>query len=66
MNKQILKDLIEKSSLTQREFAKQAGTTEFQISQWLSGFRNIRDTRLQEIAKSSGYIIKINYEILAQ
>ena len=65
-NKNILKDLIQKSGLSQREFARQNNTTEFQISQWLAGSRNIKLQRLQDIAKKMGFIIKINYEILAQ
>lgn len=66
MNKEILKSLIEKTGLTQRAFGEKIGVDETRISHWLSGYRNIRNARLEEIAKTFGYIIKINYEILAQ
>lgn len=66
MNKDILKDLIQKSGLSQREFADKIGTTEMQISKWLAGSRNIKLQRLQDIAKKMGFTIKINYEILTQ
>lgn len=64
MNKEILKQIIQNSGHTQREFAKQIGTTEFQVSQWISGYRNIREKRLQEILTQ--FKLKINFEILAQ
>ena len=64
MTKQILKQIIQHTGFTQREFAKQVGTTEFQVSQWLSGHRNIRESRLQEILTQ--FNLKISFELLAQ
>lgn len=64
MNKEILKQVIQYTGLKQREFAKQIGTTEFQVSQWLSGHRNIREKRLNEILTQ--FNLKISFELLAQ
>lgn len=63
-SKEILKQIIQTTGLTQREFAKQIKTTEFQVSHWLSGYRNIRETRLKEILTQ--FNLKISFEILAQ
>ena len=63
MNKEILNKIIIQTGLTQREFANQIKTTESQVSHWLSGYRNIRENRLNEILTQ--FILKINFEILA-
>lgn len=64
MNKEILSQLIQKTGLTHREFAKKVGTNEVQVSKWLSGTRNIREKRLLQILTLFNY--KISFEILAQ
>lgn len=64
MTKEILKQAIIKTGLTQREFAKQIGTTEMQVSKWLSGQRNIRENRLLEILTQ--FNLKISFKILAR
>jgi len=63
-SKEILKQIIQITGLTQREFAKQIKTTEFQVSHWLSGYRTIRENRLNEILTQ--FNLKINFEILAR
>lgn len=63
-SKEILKQIIQITGLTQRDFAKQIKTTEFQVSHWLSGYRTIRETRLKEILTQ--FNLKITFEILAQ
>jgi len=65
-NKVILKELIRQSKLSQRQVAEIDNTTEAQVSKWISGNRNIKTQRLQALAKKMGFILKINYEILAQ
>jgi transcriptional regulator with XRE-family HTH domain len=64
VNKQLLRDLILLSGLTQREFSKQIGVTEIQVSKWLSGVRNIKSTTLEKIANK--FNLKITYKILVQ
>lgn len=64
MNKDILKDLINASGLSQRDFASKIGTTEIQVSKWLSGTRNIKLSTLEEVADKLN--MKIIYKILAQ
>jgi transcriptional regulator with XRE-family HTH domain len=64
MNRKILKRIIVYLGLTQREFAKQIGSNEVQVSKWLSGTRNISQSKLQEILTQ--FSLKISFEILAQ
>jgi transcriptional regulator with XRE-family HTH domain len=64
MKKDLLKQIIDITGLSQREFANQIKSTEFQVSNWLAGRRNIRNERLEAIAKQ--FNLKITYKILAQ
>lgn len=64
MKKDLLKQIIEITGLSQRQFANKIGSTEFQVSNWLAGRRNIRNERLESIAKQ--FNLKITYKILAQ
>jgi len=64
MNKKILKLILEGTGFTQREFADKIKCTETQLSKWLSGTRNIRDKRLDEILTQ--FNLKISFELLAQ
>ena len=64
MNKKILKLILEGTGFTQRKFATEIKCTETQLSKWLSGTRNIRDKRLDEILTQ--FNLKISFELLAQ
>ena len=64
MNKKILKLILEGTGFTQREFAEEIKCTETQLSKWLSGTRNIRDKRLDEILTQ--FNLEISFKLLAQ
>ena len=59
-----LRNLITKSGcVTQKSFAEKHGVRSEIISKWLSGDRNICNEKLQEIAKTEGFKLNINYQL---
>ena len=54
-----LKELLKKRGLTQKEFARQCGLTEGQLSHYLSGYRMPRSDILERIAKTLDVSIEI-------
>ena len=62
MNKEILYKIIQITGLTQKEFAKQINEDPSRVSQWLSGYRNIREKRLNEILTQ--FNLKISFKIV--
>lgn len=60
MEKQILKQIIVESELTQKKISIKSGVSEQQISRWLSGKRIPKLSALNKIANSLGIEILIN------
>ena len=58
--KNIIKDIIEDSKLSQQEFAKKIGTSQGTISKWITGVQEPRFYQLQKIAT----VFEIDAEIL--
>lgn len=63
MESKILKDLIEKSGLNQKQFAKKHGVYEKNLSDWLSGKITPREATLALIAFDEGYEIEYKFEL---
>jgi transcriptional regulator with XRE-family HTH domain len=60
MEKQLLKQIIVESELTQKKIAIKSGVSEQQISRWLSGKVIPKLSALNKIANSLGIEILIN------
>lgn len=61
---QVLRSLITKSGCaTQKEFAEKHGKIPNQISEWMHKKRDISIQILQEIAKTEGYKLQIDYKL---
>ena len=52
--KDIIKEVIEESKLSQQEFAKKIGTSQGTISKWTAGVQEPRFYQLQNIAITFG------------
>lgn len=63
MNKEILSQIIQNTGLSKSDFAKAIGEDKSRVSQWLSGYRNIRENRLQEILTQ--FKLKISFKIVS-
>ncbi|BFM41646.1 hypothetical protein CFS9_02870 [Flavobacterium sp. CFS9] len=63
METEILISLIEKSELSQRQFAAKVNVPETRISEWLKGTRNPKMTSLRNFAEILGFEIVVSYEV---
>lgn len=63
METQILFLLVEKSGLSQRDFANKINLPESRISEWLRGVRNPKISKLKEIAEVFGFEIVLSFEL---
>jgi transcriptional regulator with XRE-family HTH domain len=61
---EILKDLITKSGLNQKQFAERHEIDKTRLNRLLKGVWDIRTPELENIALKEGYTIKWNYELL--
>lgn len=61
---QILKDLIAKSGLSQKDFATKHGVDPTEVSRWCTGSRKIREDTLAALIFMEGYELKLTYELL--
>lgn len=60
---EILKQLIEKSGLTQKAFALKHGIDETKLSRWLNDYWEMRTATIELIAFEEGYSVKWNFEL---
>jgi len=67
MKKQLLKDLIKISGLTQKKYAEKHEIDYRKLNHWVTGRRNIQDCTLELLAFEDGYKLiiekKIEYKI---
>ncbi len=59
MFKDIIKDIIKESGLSQEKFAKKIGSTQGTVSKWLSGVQEPRYTQLKRICEA--FNVDANY-----
>lgn len=63
MEVQILISLIEKSGLSQRDFAAKFDLPESRISGWINGTRNPKMSTLEKMAAEIGFEIVVTFDL---
>ncbi|SHG27210.1 helix-turn-helix domain-containing protein [Flavobacterium johnsoniae] len=63
MEAKILNSLIQKSGLSQRDFAAKFDLPEQRVSGWLNGVRNIKMSTLKKMAEELGFEIVLSFEV---
>ena len=63
MERQIFIHLLEKSELSQKEFAAKIGFAESRVSEWLRGVRNPKMSNLRKMAEILGFEIITSFEV---
>lgn len=63
MKKQLLKELIKKSGLTQKKYAERHGISYKKLNHWVTGRTNIQDCTLELLSFEDGYKLTIEYKI---
>jgi transcriptional regulator with XRE-family HTH domain len=63
-SKKILKDLVDRSGLSQKKYAEKHDLCPNKLNGWLTGVRNIYLPTLQLLAFEDGLEIITNYEIV--
>jgi len=61
---EILKELISKSGLNQKQFAERHGIDKTRLNRLLKGFWDIRTPELENIALKEGYFIEWEYKLI--
>lgn len=64
INQQILKDLIQQSGLSQKQYAAKHEIEYKKFNHWVTGYRNISIHTLQLLAFDDGIEIKFEYSII--
>lgn len=64
INQQILKDLIQQSGLSQKQYATKHGIEYKQFNHWVTGYRNVSIRILQLMSFKDGKEIKFDYVII--